>query len=152
MHINFYGCVDRKWNWLNSQVMDGMFIDGTFENPELWKECCLNMTLPIGKAGTKEERELADLAFKECVQKKTGNPELAELMYQAVRTGGEPYFPTWYRWGYGWPLGRGYKKLTKEEQQIVREKLDDFRKAYRFQTLMLTVKQFSALCSSTSKY
>ena len=50
-------------------------------------------------------------------------------MYQAVRTGGEPYFPTWYRWGYGWPLGRGYKKLTKEEQQIVREKLDDFRKS-----------------------
>ena len=64
-----------------------MFIDGTFENPELWKECCLKHDIAYWKGGTKEERELADLAFKECVQKKTGNPELAELMYQAVRTG-----------------------------------------------------------------
>jgi len=128
--LTFYGCVDRKME-LAEFTSDGcsMFIDGTFENPELWKECCLKHDIAYWKGGTKEERELADLAFKECVQKKTGNPELAELMYQAVRTGGEPYFPTWYRWGYGWPLGRGYKKLTKEEQQIVREKLDDFRKS-----------------------
>ena len=39
------------------------------------------------RGGTEEERNQADLAFKECVVKKTGNTELAEIMYQAVRVG-----------------------------------------------------------------
>ena len=46
-------------------------------------------------------------------EKKTGDSTLAQLMYEAVRAGGEPHFPAWYRWGYGWPIGRGYKELTK---------------------------------------
>ena len=61
------------------------------------------------------------------VEKKTGNPKLAALMFQAVRAGGEPYFPTWYRWGYGWPLGRGYQELSPEEEEMVAEKLRKFR-------------------------
>ena len=63
------------------------------------------MILHIGEEELRK-RELADLAFKECVAKKTSNAELAELMYQAVTDWGKPYFPTWYRWGYGWPLGQ----------------------------------------------
>ena len=65
-----------------------LFVDGTFENPELWKECCLKHDIAYWRGGTEEERASADLAFKSCVAKKTGNAELAELMYQAVRTGG----------------------------------------------------------------
>ena len=83
------------------------------------------------RGGTEEEREQADLAFKHCVEKKTGNPELAELMYEAVRTGGEPYFPTWYRWGYGWPLGRGYKELTEEEVKLVEQKLTVYQQGLK---------------------
>ena len=49
-------------------------------------------------------------------------------MYEAVRTGGEPYFPTWYRWGYGWPLGRGYKELTEEEVKLVEQNLQFINK------------------------
>ena len=79
------------------------------------------------RGGSKAEREEADQAFKHCVEKKTGNPELAALMFQAVRAGGEPYFPTWYRWGYGWPLGRGYQGLSPEEEEMVAEKLRKFR-------------------------
>jgi hypothetical protein len=60
------------------------------------------------------------------VKKKTGNAKLAEIMYQAVRTGGEPYYPTWYRWGYGWPLGRGYKELSEEELGLVDKKLEAY--------------------------
>ena len=105
-----------------------MFVDGTFENPELWKECCLKHNIAYWKGGTREEREAADLAFRNCVKKKTGNVKFAEIMYQAVRPGCAPYFPTWYRWGYGWPLGRGYKKLSREEEQIAGKKLDDYRK------------------------
>lgn len=103
-----------------------LFVDGTFEDPELWKECCLKHDIAYWQGGTEEQREAADIAFRECVQKKTGNAELAELMYQAVRTGGEPYYPTWYRWGYGWPIGRGYKSLSKSEMLQVETKLEKY--------------------------
>ena len=123
-----YGCKEEDSIQLSNFTSDGcsLFIDGTFENPELWKDCCFKHDIAYWQGGTKEEREAADLAFKKCVEKKTGNSELAELMYQAVRTGGEPYFPTWYRWGYGWPLGRGYKELSPEEKELVQRKLDSY--------------------------
>jgi len=123
-----YGCKEEDSIQLSNFTSDGcsLFIDGTFENPELWKDCCLKHDIAYWQGGTREEREVADLAFKKCVEKKTGNSELAELMYQAVRTGGEPYFPTWYRWGYGWPLGRGYKELSPEEKELVQRKLDSY--------------------------
>ena len=114
---------------LSKFTSDGcsLFINGTFENPELWKDCCFQHDIAYWQGGTKEEREAADLAFKKCVEKKTGNSGLAELMYQAVRKGGEPYFPTWYRWGYGWPLGRGYRSLTIAEKDLVKIKLAEYR-------------------------
>jgi len=37
-------------------------------------------------------------------------------MYGGVRIGGSPYWPTKFRWGYGWPYLRGYKPLTFEEK------------------------------------
>ena len=113
---------------LSSFTSDGcsLFLDGTFENPELWKECCLKHDIAYWRGGTEKEREAVDLAFKNCVKKKTGNAKLAEIMYQAVRTGGEPYYPTWYRWGYGWPLGRGYKELSAEELELVEKKLETY--------------------------
>ena len=113
---------------LSKFTSDGcsLFIDGSFENPELWKDCCFQHDIAYWQGGTKEEREAADLAFKKCVEKKTGNSGLAELMYQAVRKGGEPYFPTWYRWGYGWPLGRGYRSLTISERDLVKIKLAEY--------------------------
>ena len=104
-----------------------LFINGTFEDPELWKECCHKHDLAYWRGGTEEERNQADLAFKECVLKKTGNAELAEIMYQAVRVGGSPYFPTWYRWGYGWPVGRGYQKLSEQELLLVDQKISKYK-------------------------
>ena len=41
-----------------------LFVDGTFENPELWKECCLKHDIAYWRGGTEEERASADLAFK----------------------------------------------------------------------------------------
>ena len=121
------GC-GKSENELSDFKSDGcsLFLDGTFEKPELWKECCFKHDLAYWRGGTKQEREQADLAFKICVEEKTQNPQLAELMYQAVRTGGEPYFPTWYRWGYGWPMGRGYQPLSQKEKLMVEEKLHIF--------------------------
>ena len=51
-------------------------------------------------------------------------------MYKAVRTGGEPYFPTWYRWGYGWPIGRGYRALSPAEEQMVKSKLREYERKF----------------------
>ena len=124
----FGGCSQDDSMELADFTSDGcsLFIDGTFEKPELWKECCLKHDIAYWQGGTKEQREQADLAFKKCVEKKTGDSTLAQLMYEAVRAGGEPYFPTWYRWGYGWPMGRGYKALTKEEKILVHQKLSKY--------------------------
>ena len=57
------------------------------------------------------------------LKKKTGNPQLAAWMFQAVRSGGEPFFPTWYRWGHGLPLVHGYHELSPVEEEVVAEKL-----------------------------
>ena len=51
---------------------------------------------------------------------------MARVMYEAVRAGGSPHFPTWYRWGYGWPQGRGYQALSEEEQALVEKKLAQY--------------------------
>ena len=128
----FFSCSEQKMELADFES-DGcsLFLDGTFENPELWKDCCRVHDLAYWRGGTQEEREQADLAFKRCVEKKTGNPELAGLMYEAVRTGGEPYFPTWYRWGYGWPLGRGYQELTEEEVKLVEQKLTVYQQGLK---------------------
>ena len=126
--IYLSACTQRE-NTLSDFTSDGcsLFLDGSFESPELWKECCRKHDMSYWQGGTEEERLAADLKFKSCVEKKTGNPELAQLMYQAVRAGGTPHFPTWYRWGYGWPVGRGYKKLSDEELVMVEAKILKYR-------------------------
>ena len=125
------GCQERDTDYLQLAdfTSDGcsLFLNGTFKDPELWKECCYKHDLAYWRGGTEEERNQADLAFKECVLKKTGNNELAEIMYQAVRVGGSPHFPIWYRWGYGWPAGRGYKKLSEQELLLVDQKLAKYK-------------------------
>lgn len=91
-----------------------------------WSECCLEHDITYWQGGTKEERQAADLLFRECIIEKTNNDWLADLMYNAVRVGGTPHFPSWYRWGYGWNYGRGYEPLNEEEQQAVQVLLDQY--------------------------
>lgn len=93
-----------------------------------WCECCFEHDISYWQGGTKEERELADKALKDCVFRKTGDEKLAELMYRGVRFGGSTYFPNWYRWGYGWDYSRKYKPLSKEEEEEVKVALELFRK------------------------
>ena len=130
--LGSWGCQEVKVANPTPELADfasdgcSMFIDGTFEKPELWKECCLLHDMAYWRGGTEEERKQADLAFKACVEKKTEDPLLANLMYEAVRAGGAPHFPTWYRWGYGWPVGRGYKALSEEEENLADQKLEAF--------------------------
>lgn len=91
------------------------FPDGTLQYRDLWQACCTAHDLAYWQGGTRAEREQADLALRACVQQ-VGEPQIAELMLQGVRVGGSPYWPTTYRWGYGWPWPRGYGELTAEER------------------------------------
>jgi hypothetical protein len=42
-----------------------------------------------------------------------------------VRVGGSPYWPTRFRWGYGWPWPRGYRALTPAERDQIQKALRD---------------------------
>jgi len=98
------------------------FPNGTPKQETLWMNCCIRHDLSYWQGGTYEGRLAADLALEQCVAK-AGEPEIAKLMLQGVRTGGSPHLPTPYRWGYGWPLGRGYQALTEDEWAQVKTQL-----------------------------
>ena len=102
------------------------FPDGTLDQQSLWIECCIRHDLAYWKGGTYSERLEADQALEKCVAQ-VGEPEIAQLMLAGVRVGGSPYFPTTYRWGYGWPYPRGYKALSKDESLEAQQMLDYFK-------------------------
>jgi hypothetical protein len=94
------------------------FPDGTNEQKDLWLKCCVEHDKKYWKGGTYEERKMADLELKQCVES-VNEPDIAQLMLAGVRVGGTPYFPTSFRWGYGWPYPRGYQSLSDEERREV---------------------------------
>ena len=98
------------------------FPNGTLDQQELWLNCCIKHDLSYWKGGTYQERLNVDLSLEQCVTN-IGEPEVAKLMLAGVRVGGSPYYPTTYRWGYGWPYLRGYRALSNEEKQQVKDKL-----------------------------
>ncbi len=104
-----------------------LFPDGTMENVKLWCGCCLEHDIAYWQGGTEEERKTADEGLRKCVEKKTGNAVLAEMMYNGVRVGGSAVFPTWYRWGYGWPYGRGSRPTSESEKESIEEQLEKYR-------------------------
>ncbi len=91
-----------------------------------WCDCCLVHDIAYWKGGTEEDRLAADEALRLCVLERTGDDILARVMFDGVRLGGSPHFPTWYRWGYGWPLDRGYQALTRAEERVADRKLEDY--------------------------
>lgn len=103
-----------------------LFPDGNFNNRTLWCDCCLTHDISYWRGGTEEERKKADQELRQCVLARTKSKALAAMMYEGVRGGGHPAFPTWYRWGYGWDYGRGYEPLTNAEQQQARGKLKTY--------------------------
>ena len=103
-----------------------LFPDGHLKDRALWCDCCLAHDISYWRGGTEEDRTHADEMLRDCVQERTGSKTLADLMYNGVRTGGHPAFLTWYRWGYGWKYGKSYAPLTEQENQQVRNKLEDY--------------------------
>jgi hypothetical protein len=106
---------------IKSFTSDGCsaFPDGTLKQKKLWLACCTAHDLSYWQGGTYKERVKADQELKYCVAK-VGEPTVAALMLAGVRVGGTPYFPTSFRWGYGWPYPRGYKAVTPEEYESIK--------------------------------
>jgi hypothetical protein len=44
-------------------------------------------------------------------------------MLAGVRVGGSPFWPTQFRWGYGWPYPHFYRELTEAEKAQVKQRL-----------------------------
>lgn len=105
---------DDAANALQPFSSDGcsLFPDSAAKTSLDWCDCCFQHDIAYWRGGTEAERQHADKQLQTCVENKTGNGALAALMYEGVRVGGSPYFPTWYRWGYGWEENRGYQSLT----------------------------------------
>jgi hypothetical protein len=124
-------CCTTAWAaGLNDFTSDGcsLFPDGTVSDRAKWCSCCLRHDIAYWRGGTEDERRKADEMLRTCVLERTGDKALAETMYLGVRAGGHPVFPAWYRWGYGWPYGRGYRPLNAGERESVRTKLTDYEK------------------------
>lgn len=117
---------------LNEFTSDGcsLFPDGTLNDRTLWCDCCFNHDMAYWRGGSEDERKETDKTFRACVLDRAGNKALAEIMYDGVRVGGSPVFPTWFRWGYGWKYGRGYKPITEDEQKQVADMLDRYKKTH----------------------
>jgi len=105
-----------------------LFPDGTPENRDLWLSCCVEHDKAYWRGGTREERLAADEALEACVAA-CGEPAVAALMKKGVRLGGLPYWPTWFRWGYGWDYPRGYRALTPEEKERADELLEAYERS-----------------------
>jgi len=96
------------------------FPDGTFEQDQLWLTCCEAHDYAYWQGGSYGQRLNADLELQKCVAD-VGEPEIAALMLAGVRVGGSPFFPTSFRWGYGWPYPKLYGELSLDELKQVEE-------------------------------
>ena len=103
------------------------FPDGTYEQNQLWLKCCTAHDYAYWKGGTYQQRVEADKALEECVAD-LGQEVVALLMHTGVRIGGAPYWPTPFRWGYGWSFPRDYGELTAEELKQVKKESHKLKK------------------------
>lgn len=113
-----------------------LFPDGHLNSRELWLPCCTAHDKAYWQGGTWQQRLDADRQLKQCVAA-LGEHIVAGLMLNGVRLGGSPYWPTRFRWGYGWDYLRGYKPLDEQEQQAVHKALQD----YELTTKPITTRQ-----------
>ncbi len=116
-------------NQLKPFTSDGCsaFPDGTFEQNTLWLNCCVAHDLAYWQGGTYQQRKDADNELKACVAG-VGEKQIASLMLAGVRVGGSPFFPTTFRWGYGWPYPKLYGQLTSEEFKQVNAQLEQLKR------------------------
>ncbi len=87
-----------------------------------WGGCCVEHDRAYHKGGTAADRAAADETMRRCVLLKVFDMRRGRrlrwesafafslLMWFGVRIFGHPYWPTPFRWGYGWKYPRGYAR------------------------------------------
>jgi len=100
------------------------FPDGSIKHNKLWLTCCTEHDLAYWKGGTYNDRLVADKKLQVCVAE-VGRKKTASLMLAGVRVGGSPFWPTTFRWGYGWSYPRFYKPLSNQELEQVKNIMKD---------------------------
>jgi hypothetical protein len=80
-----------------------LFPDADSQRHQNWCPCCIEHDYAYWQGGPESARLQADQALEKCILQSTGDSALASMIYTGTRVGGSPSFPTWYRWGYGWP-------------------------------------------------
>lgn len=100
------------------------FREGTRENPELWKHCCVEHDLHFWAGGCAQARREADLRLRTCIRE-AGAPGYARLIYAGVRLGSlSPFKLKRKKWGNAWKDGRGtYRSLSPEDILTVEQHL-----------------------------
>jgi len=111
-----------------------LFPDSSLIGENDWCSCCFEHDLLYWRGGTAAQRGQADRVLRDCVARKTGNETLATTMYEGVRLGGNPYFYSWYRWGYGWGYERKYQALSAAEIKTADRLIEDYFAANEEQT------------------
>lgn len=100
------------------------YTEGTREQPELWKHCCIEHDLFFWAGGSLEDRKAADLNLKTCVEK-TGAVSQARLIYLAVSLGGNsPIRFKTKEWGHAWEKRERYLRLTEAETATVLQNIE----------------------------
>ena len=99
-----------------------MFLDGTNDNPELWKHCCTYHDLRYWYGGSLKDQDQSDLKLKQCVGKVAGK-KWANLIYTGVRAGHYSPIKNKYAWAWGWTPKRKKEPLSLTELIYVKQEL-----------------------------
>ena len=120
--ITFLFAASYRTQTLKPFTSDGCsaFPDGTRKQKELWLTCCTAHDFAYWKGGSYNDRLIADKKLQACVAE-VGRKKTAALMLAGVRVGGSPFWPTSFRWGYGWSYPRFYKPLSESELELVKK-------------------------------
>jgi len=101
-------------NYFDSDFCTG-YLEGTRQNPGLWKHCCLEHDLYFWAGGSKKDRSMSDKRLKACVVS-TGQKFHAQLIFLGVHLGSlSPFKIRSKQWGNGWTDRQAYKKLSEQE-------------------------------------
>ena len=92
-----------------------LFVEGTRQQPNLWRHCCEEHDLYFWAGGSIEDKKASDQRLKACV-KSAGASTQAVLIYTAVVIGGHsPIHIKAKQWGNTWENRPRYLTLTESE-------------------------------------
>lgn len=80
-----------------------------------WVDCCIEHDIEYWCGGSARDRKRADESLRRCVAER-GPIGMGAIMYIGARTGGIPWQPFPWRWGYGWECIRGYEATESWEK------------------------------------